>query len=435
MSSGALTAQAAKGAQDIILTYNPSKTFWKSCYRKHTNFQREPIELTFQGAVDWGRRLQVNVTRNGDMISRGFLVVDISALVDNRTDADTDPNGKNVVYWTNALGFAMLECIELQIGGYTFDTQYGEWLMIHEELDTPAGKELGSAIGDFQNITDLVVWSRQTNVMYIPLKFWYMLYRDYSLPLIAIQYHEVKLNFKLRPQADLIVVSAQDPSNPNGPAIIVPINSLASEYRPSGGTINDAFLLHEYVYLDNRERYLFASHDQTYLMHEVQFTGSDQKGETRDFHQYILRFNHPIKMFAVLIQRDEVVEGETGNGRKEYFNYSALDVPGGADPLVRMTLSLNAQNIMKPRGPHWWRIIEARYSYNKVPTRYIYPMSFALKPFDKNPSGSINFSRIDERTLLMDTLTGMGSGLTRVYAWSINKIKISGGMVGKQFAS
>lgn len=433
--TGSLTALAAKGAQDLILTYNPSKTFWKSCYRKHTNFQREPIELPFQGAVDWGRRLQCNITRNGDMISRAFLVVQINALIDNRQNADVDPNGKNVVYWTNALGFAMLDTIELQIGGYTYDTHYGEWLMIHEELDTPAGKELGEAIGDFNNITDLVVWSRSAQEMYIPLKFWYMLYRDYSLPLIAIQYHEVKINFKLRAQADLIVVSATDPLNPPGPAIIVPINSLAVADRPTGGEITDAFLLHEYVYLDNRERYLFASHDQTYLMSELQFTGADQKPDGRDTQQYILRFNHPIKGLFIVIQRDVVVEGESGNGRKEYFNYSAQDIAGGRDPLTSMTLSLNAQNVMKPRGPRWWRIIEPRYSFNKVPTRFIYAMPISLQPFNKNPMGSTNFSRIDERTLIVTTLTGMGSGLARTYAWNHNKIKISGGMVGKQFAS
>src|SRR4051812_36491132 len=109
--SGILVGLGARGAQDLILTYNPSKTFWKSCYRKHTNFAREPIELPFSGAVDWGRRLQVTITRNGDMISRAYLVLQIAALVDNRQNADSDPAGKNVVYWTNALGFAALDCI------------------------------------------------------------------------------------------------------------------------------------------------------------------------------------------------------------------------------------------------------------------------------------------------------------------------------------
>jgi len=430
-----LTALAAMGAQNYMLNFNPTKTFWKSCYRKHTNFQREPIELPFNNAVDWGRRMQVTATRNGDLISRAFLVVEITGLVDNRQDADPDPAGKNVVHWTNALGFAMLDCIELQIGGYTYDTHYGEWLMIHEELNTPAGKELGECIGDFANQTDLVQWSRQNQEMIIPLKFWYMLFRDYSLPMISIQYHEVKLNAKFRKQDELVVVSAVNPGDPLGPAITVPISSLPVNQRPSGGLITDAYLLHEYVYLDNRERYLFAANDQIYLINELQYTGAETKQAGRDNYQIPMRFNHPVKALFVVIQRDAVVEGEGGNGRKEYFNYSASDAVGGADPLVDMTFALNSADVMKPRGPRWFRICEARESFNKVPDRYIYPWPIALHPFVIEPEGAINFSRIDERTAIIKTLPGMGSGQIRIYGWGNNKIKIAGGMVGKQFAS
>jgi hypothetical protein len=433
--TGSLCAMAAKGAQDLILTANPTKTFFKSCYRKHTNFAREPIEIPFSGAVDWGRRLQVTITRNGDLISRAFLVLQITGLVDNRDDADSDPAGKNVVHWTNALGFAALDTIELQIGGYTYDTHYGEWLMIHEELDTPAGKELGECVGDFINHTDLVSWSRSNQELIIPLKFWYMLFRDYSLPMISIQYHEVKLNFKLRAQSDLIVVNAVDAGNPTGPAIVVTINSLASNKRPTGGLITDAFLLQEYIYLDNRERYLFASSDQMYLINELQYSGAEIKQDGRDAYNLPLRFNHPCKCFFVVIQRDEVVQGESGNGRKEYFNYSASDAVGGADPIVNMTIALNSLNVMKPRAPKWFRIIEARDAFNKVPDRFIYPFPIAFKPFCIEPSGSTNFSRIDERTLILNTLPNMGAGQIRIYAWSNNKIKISGGMCGKSFAS
>lgn len=435
--SGVLTALAAKGAQDLCLTYNPSTTFWKSCYKRHTNFMTEPIELTFNGSTDFGKKLSTTINRNGDMIHAAWLIVDLSAIVDGRTNASSSNTGIKVVSWTNAIGFAMIETVELVIGGYTYDTHTGEWLLIKEELSTPVGKELGALVGDFDNIPDMVAFARSAQRLYIPLKFWYMLWASYALPLISIQYHEIKLNFKLRSRLDLIVPYADDGAGAQIEVTMATANADGSGI--TGGAITDAFVLQEYVYLDNKERYMFAAADQKYLIRELQYSGDENISSSPSSTNITLRFNHPILELVWVFQRDSVVIGESAGvgvaAKKEYFNYSSST---NADSFLTATLTLNGNQIMKPRRAAYFRCIQPRRHHTKCPTRYIYTMCFALVPESPEPSNSVNFSRIDDRNMAFtfsSTSELLETSKFRIYADNFNRIKISGGMVGKQYAS
>ena len=126
----------AYGAQDIYLTGNPQITFFKVVYRRHTNFAIEAIEQTFSGQADFGKKVQVTISRNGDLITKVYLVADVPKV--------TPGMGENL-QWTRNLGNIMIKEVEVEIGGQRIDRQFGEWLVIWAELTVPAGQQDGYA--------------------------------------------------------------------------------------------------------------------------------------------------------------------------------------------------------------------------------------------------------------------------------------------------
>src|SRR3989344_400198 len=118
---GGLMQLVAYGAQDIYLTGNPQITFFKVVYRRHTNFAMEAIEQVFNGTADFGRRVTATISRNGDLITRIYLVVELPTV--------TAPS-QMLVAWTRNLGNILIKNVTFEIGGQQIDKQYGEWLVI-----------------------------------------------------------------------------------------------------------------------------------------------------------------------------------------------------------------------------------------------------------------------------------------------------------------
>src|SRR4029079_3516588 len=121
---GGLMQLVAYGAQDIYLTGNPQVTFFKVVYRRYTNFALESIEQTFSGTVDFGRRVTATVSRNGDLIWKTYLQVDLPVIT---------PVGATIA-WTRNIGTSMIREVEVEIGGQRIDRHYGQWMHIWHEL-------------------------------------------------------------------------------------------------------------------------------------------------------------------------------------------------------------------------------------------------------------------------------------------------------------
>ena len=125
---GGLMQLVAYGAQDIYLTGNPQITFFKVVYRRHTNFSMESIECTFNGTVDFGKKSNVTISRNGDLIGPMHLEIVLPALQQN-------PTGVTKVQWANGVGNALIKSVDVEIGGQQIDKHYGEWLDTWGELN------------------------------------------------------------------------------------------------------------------------------------------------------------------------------------------------------------------------------------------------------------------------------------------------------------
>ena len=208
----------AYGAQDIYLTGNPQITFFKVVYRRHTNFSMEAIEQTLNGTVSLGNKVSCTVSRNGDLVHRVYLQVDLSGATS-----------------ASEYGHSLIKSVEVEIGGQRVDRHTGEWLHIWNELTQEAGKKEGykAMIG---NVDD----DSASRTLYVPLQFWFCRNPGLALPLIALQYHEVKINVE-----------------------------FASSLGNSVTMSSNAKLYVDYIYLDTDERRRFAQISHEYLIEQL----------------------------------------------------------------------------------------------------------------------------------------------------------------------
>ena len=225
---GGLMQLVAYGAQDVYLTGNPQITFWKVTYRRHTNFAMESIEQTFNGQADFGRRVQCTISRNGDLAYRTYLQVTLPEI---GQDNCCNPKECAKVYarWLDYPGEQLISMVEVEIGGQRIDRQYGDWMHIWNQLTLTAEQERGynKMVGQTTQLTYLIdpsfadVDSACANTgvpaavcaprnalpettLYIPLQFWFCRNPGLALPLIALQYHEVRINLELRPSDEVL---------------------------------------------------------------------------------------------------------------------------------------------------------------------------------------------------------------------------------------
>ncbi len=306
---GGLMQLVAYGAQDVYLTGNPQITFFKVVYRRHTNFAMESIQQTFNGTADFGKRVSCTISRNGDLIHRVYLQVDIPAV---------SISGASF-RWIDSLGHFLINTVELQIGGQRIDLHYGDWLEIFNELTLPSGLKAGyqRMIGNTYSLTttesdnqeDPSTIEKPQTTLYIPLQFFFCRNPGLALPLIALQYHEVVINIEFNRAANCYIVGGTDQS---------PIPSMLNP------NLQNASLYVDYIYLDTDERRRFAQVSHEYLIEQLQFTGEETF--TGSSYKSRLNFNHPVKELVWVVQRSDVVD----NGVNQWCNYTTQRALNGS---------------------------------------------------------------------------------------------------------
>jgi hypothetical protein len=287
---GGLMQLVAYGAQDVYLTGSPQITYFKVVYRRHTNFSVEMDELPIDSAKPSGT-FTVQILRNGDLANRMYLRLRTPDLTSSFVTFNSDPILNTKVAWVRRLGHACIKSFKIQIGGTDVDKHVGTWLDLWYELTHTATQERGYAkmIGDVPELTTLTgqSTSNQTDpiiaayTMYIPLQFWFNRNPGLALPLIALQYHDVRLFVEMEDLNKLIVWSGA----------VAPNFSAVNSYGSAG-------LMVDYIYLDSEERRRFAQVGHEYLIEQVQFPGEDTINGTVSSsvtNKTKLNFNHPCK--------------------------------------------------------------------------------------------------------------------------------------------
>lgn len=276
--SGGLMQLVAYGAQDVYLTGNPQITFFKVVYKRHTNFAIEAIEQIVNGDFSFGSNLSSTIAKNGDLITKMYIKCDVSL---------TGTNGKFA--WVNKLGHALIEEVELLIGGNRIDKQYSEWLNLWYELARDVSQDRGydMMIGNNSEMTELSSDSKNAT-LYVPLKFFCNKFNGLAIPLISLQYHDVRVDFKLRSSDQLIVREGKA--------------SVTAE-------ISNISLLVNFVFLDSVERKRFASSQHEYLIEQIQVSNNEKVNLEENI--YKLNFSHPCKSLYWMVQNGNFISGKS----------------------------------------------------------------------------------------------------------------------------
>lgn len=389
----------AYGAQDIYLTGTPQITFFKVVYRRHTNFAIEAVEQTFNGTADFGRKVTCTVSRNGDLIHKTYLQIALPALA----------TSSGVIGWVDYIGHNIIDYVSIDIGGQEIDKHYGDWLNIWNELTQTAEKSAGYdvMVGQSSALTSIADGTTPATTLYVPLQFWFNRNAGLALPLVALAYHEVKINVQFKPLASLV---------------------------RGGGTISNSPVLGatslfiDYIYLDNDERRQFAQVQHEYLIEQLQFSGAESYNSTSIKSK--LALNHPVKELVWVFQLDASV---TGND-KQLDNYTNSTTGTGAQTITDAKLQLNGTDRFAVRSGDYFNLVQPYQHHTRIPSTGIYVYSFAISPEEHQPSGSVNMSRIDNATLLM-TRTTADAGQLRVYARSLNVLRVMSGMAGMAYSN
>ena len=275
MAGGGLMQLVAYGAQDVYLTGKPEITFFKAVYKRHTNFATEAITQVFSGTADFGKRVGCPIARNGDLISKMYLTCTL------QTPATNPAAGTENWGWVDKVGHALIESVELEIGGSKIDKQYGHWMNVWHNLTQSTGHYEGYAqmIGD-SNANKELAQTHGDIQIFVPLQFFCCRNNGLALPLIALQYHDVRVNFDFAERSSCV--------NYRGTAV------------PKVRMTNVELLVDTH-FLDTDERKRFAQSSHEYLIEQVQFTGNETVNKQNT--QSDLHFNHPCKALFWTLSR------------------------------------------------------------------------------------------------------------------------------------
>ena len=460
---GGLMQLVAYGAQDIYLTGNPQIPFFKVVYRRHTNFAMENIQQTFSGNAGFGSRTTATISRNGDLINSAYLYVSLPPLgnevwyfINKDLGATLGPGGENPftspsphvpeeyeLCWTNYIGLALINYVSVEIGGQEIDKHFGLWMYIWQELTMTSEKAEGykRMVGGTDASGVLLLGNaRISQELHIPLDFWFNINAGLSLPLIALQYHEVRFIFQFRALSDIVsLIRVRD-------GLHVPIEEWALRLATVPAPNIELYI--DYIYLDTDERRRFAQMSHEYLIEQVQQNETSIDTTRGGVLSQRLTFNHPCKELIWVFQRQDNLDNN------DLFNFANAP-PGeekiGPDLLTNASLRLNGHYRFNPtRGPLFFRQWQPFIHHTRIPDSNLYLYSFALRPEEHQPSGTCNFSRIDNTILefqvesrvsfpspvLHDTIChNAGSALMTIYARNYNVLRIMSGMGGLAYSN
>ena len=421
---GGLMQLVAYGAQDIYLTGNPQITFFKVVYRRHTNFSMEEIEQTPDGSVGFGNTASYTISRNGDLVHKMHFEFTPKNILSLSTDSSLH---KGII--APHFGHTLLKEVECEIGGQLIDRHYNHWLSTRSMLTepNPTGKntaitEVGAAPGagtdtlynrmsynhkSIEQTDDNGLGSAPSKA-FVPLQFWFNLNPGLALPLIALQYHEVKIKITFPTIAEVT-----DKTAGSGLTAAEGANTLSSSGK----------LWAQYIYLDTDERRRFAQVSHEYLIEQLQFQNTTASTSME------LNFNHPVKeLIWGKVPNTTTITANTGPG--------VLQKEGAAGAELNYYLKLNGHDRFAPRH-HFYFSRQQIYDHHTgfggtVAYDSILVYSFALKPEEHQPSGTCNFSRIDTAELVASTAPGDDQ---YIYAINYNVLRIMSGMGGLAYSN
>jgi hypothetical protein len=437
--TGGLIQLIARGPHDIFLTENPEISFFKTVYRKHTPFAIETKEQHFN-SVSFGLKSVCNICKDADLISNIALRISLPSLNNNNImknkniclkDIDDEcfcekcskKYTETIFSWTNTIGHVIVEYAELEIGGYTIDKQYGEWMEIWTELTQTAEKKPGynEMIGKREPSTFKPTTFTENLELIVPLNFYFSRNIGLAIPIISLYRNDIFINIKWR-DFDQCWISNKKNKKPN--------------FIPKFSSV----LYVDYIYLDFFERKKFAVENHLYLIEQVQFNNDVYIVKNTTNAIIDLDFHFPVKEIVWVLQRSDISFRTDDNDSdftygNDWFNFSCFKSRVKnviKDPFDSANLIFNGNERSKHFPSIYYRLYQTYLYHTKTPSNYIYVCSFALKPEEHQPTGTCNMSMIDKSKLNIKMKNSTDFNI-RLYAINYNFLIIIDGMVAIGF--
>lgn len=454
--AGGLMQLVAYGAQDVYLTGQPKVTFFQAVYKRHTNFAMENIQQTVNGTPSNSGRVSVTIARNGDLVGNMYVRLQPTQV----SYSNLTSTGGNID--TNWVAERAIAAVELTIGGQRIDKHYQTWFRLYAECFLGESDKIN--YGKMASSPAPTADNTNVNSVYLPLLFFFNRNPGLYLPLIALQYHEVRLDF-----------------------------DLTAYFTNYFGTSSQVFeVWANYVYLDTEERRRFAQKGHEYLIEQVQHTGGDSITATGNPGAQTVRlsFNHPVKELIWCYQNTvstaynslwNFTSGYASNvnvtcapsplfapgalphdlgcpriySNAFCFAAASQGTPGGltsnvgwmeesttnvamaveVGPLYNFKLVLNGQDRFKEQTGKYFNQYQPFLYHTGTPYPGIYVYSFALQPEEHQPTGTCNFSRIDNAQVAINMKSGYVCPLQKMFAINYNILRIQSGMGGLAFSN
>jgi len=479
------------GKENIYLSSQPEITFFKMAYKRHTNFSQEPTPQYFKTTPDFNRKCTVNIGKNADLLGMTYLYVE---LPDIQLDINSIPLKKFA--WVEKIGLALINFIEIEVGGKIVDRHYGDWLNIWHEMTISMGikKSYNKMIGNISELTSYTE-NKTRYILYIPLSFWFCLESGLSLPLISLTHNDVKIHvdfndvdkcYKISPNnyitinenyclyepyekitqiyennknigefiffdkinqriyynqikgTFIIPTKNNDPNykiigeitnyetNIKSLSVVVKEDSYFKFNKP---TLNRSYLIVNYIYLDNFERTQFINNTHQYIIPVIQNLPEQISYSTNII--YKLPLFNPIKL---IIWRTILLSNLKS---QNIFNYSTFPFTYNSQDIINKSLVvINSINRMDINSIQYYTIIQKYQNYIINSQKGIYMYSFSLNPLDINPSGTLNFSQLDDAYLkltLNNIINYQNPISIKAYGIQYNLFRISNGIGGLGF--
>jgi len=454
--AGGLIQLMAYGSQNQYLMVNPQITFFRMVYRRHTNFSMESIKQYFSNnsliTMDSEIKLTCKIDRHGDLINNIYLAMSLPDIYSDSVSS---------FKWIKNIGLNIINEINISIGGGIIDKQYGEWLVIWNELTLTMDKRINYDImtGNIPELYDPQLANNgiypesnknnntqpsiQSRNLYIPLQFWFNRNPGLAIPLIALQYHNVEINITLRALKDLYVIKQINgeylaPNLLDSQQLIDNFINDSSTITSSGKVIYNgidinAYLEVNYIFLDTDERNKCANLTHEYLIDQIYQT--ELKGINGSV-GFDLLLQNPVKELIWVIKRNDLQDRNDWNN---YTNWSDENRPiDSIDKtiLLNARLSFNGIDRIEEKNSSYFNLIQPYQHHSCSPKNGIYVYSFSIEPEKFQPSGACNMSRINNIILYLQTIFNPDIDfICTLYAVNYNVLRIMAGMGGIAFSN
>jgi hypothetical protein len=386
--SGGIVQLVATGAQDAWLTGKPEVSFFRSSYKRYTHYANSPERQLIQGNPSAGNISTIRLEKKGDLINYMYLIAKDStgALIPG-------------INWTN-----VIDKIELLIGGQIVDTQDITWMSNVEAVTGAQNfsqRYLNNNAAGPNNVTN----------GFLPLKFFFCKDWNVSLPLVALQYHDVELRITW----STTLGSTLSVNNGSGS----PVSAAYSTFQYEAWT--------NFVYLDQAEREYFANTPMDLLITQMNripiATGNMQE----------LALAHPIKFLAF-----------SCNNYSTAYTLAASSTAQPTPSNYQFKTQINGVDIGDSRSMFQWidvpQYYHTPYGYNHGnSTANVALISYCLDTSKLQPTGTLNFSRIDTFRIVAPagvSLSTLAGGAGRYfYAMNYNVLRIKDGMGGLLYSN